>query len=217
MADELNGGVATGTPNEPGAPGQAFGTTPNEPGGQTSTPSTPQQSPEPGKQAVNWQDSPEFKKYQAQQDQRLTALQQKLAEQEQRQHEATMAQLSPEQRTQYQLQLAQQQLQNYQRQFQTIQEQTQRQKDIEELSKLSGAPAEVFAAAETYDQATRLALQYARENSPQALAERQAKQEANRVDLGAGSAHTTDERKVIAAREALARGDAMTFYKSFFE
>lgn len=211
MADELNSG--------PGA----FGTTPNEPGGQTSAPATPQQLPsEPGNQAsseqkVNLYELPEFKQYQSKQDQRLAQLQQKLAEQEQRQHEATMAQLSPEQRTQYQLQLAQQQLQNYQMQFRSIQEQTQRQKDIDELAKLSGAPAEVFAAAETYDQATRLALEYARTHSPGALAAREQRTEANRVDLGSGSAHTVDERKVIAAREALRQGDAITFYKSFFE
>jgi len=212
MADELNSG--------PGA----FGTTPNEPGGQTSAPATPQQSPvEPGGQAsaetksVNLYELPEFKQYQSQQDRRLAQLQQKLAEQEQRQHEATMAQMSPEQRTQYQLQLAQQQIQNYHQQFQSIQEQKQRERDIAELAKLSGAPAEVFSAAETYDQATRLALEYARTHSPATLAAQQQRSEANRVDLGSGSAHTTDERKVIAAREALARGDAMTFYKSFFE
>lgn len=218
MADELNGGVATNAPNEPGAPSQAFGTTPNEPGAQTSTPGTPQQSPEPGKSAsVNWQDTPEFKQYQSKQDQRLAQLQQKLAEQEQRQHEVAMAQMSPEQRTQYQLGLAQQQLQNYQQQFRSIQEQNQRNADILELAKLSGAPAEVFAAAETYDQATRLALEYARTHSPGTLAAQQQRQEANRVDLGSGSTHTVDERKTAAAREALARGDAMTFYKSFFE
>jgi transketolase len=48
-------------------------------------------------------------------------------------------------------------------------------------------------------------------------AAQQQRQEANRVDLGSGSAHTVDERKVIAAREALRQGDAITFYKSFFE
>lgn len=212
MADELNSGQG------------AFGTTPNEPGGQTSAPATPQQSPvEPGGQAsaetksVNLYELPEFKQYQSQQDRRLAQLQQKLAEQEQRQHEATMAQMSPEQRTQYQLQLAQQQIQNYHQQFQSIQEQKQRERDIAELAKLSGAPAEVFSAAETYDQATRLALEYARTHSPATLAAQQQRSEANRVDLGSGTAHTVDERKVIAAREALARGDAMTFYKSFFE
>ena len=212
MADELNSGQG------------AFGTTPNEPGGQTSAPATPQQSPvEPGGQAsaetksVNLYELPEFKQYQSQQDRRLAQLQQKLAEQEQRQHEATMAQMSPEQRTQYQLQLAQQQIQNYHQQFQSIQEQKQRERDIAELAKLSGAPAEVFSAAETYDQATRLALEYARTHSPATLAAQQQRSEANRVDLGSGTAHTVDERKVVAAREALARGDALTFYKSFFE
>ena len=212
MADELNSGQG------------AFGTTPNEPGGQTSAPATPQQSPvEPGGQAsaetksVNLYELPEFKQYQSQQDRRLAQLQQKLAEQEQRQHEATMAQMSPEQRTQYQLQLAQQQIQQYHQRFQSLQEQEQRNKDIAELAKLSGAPAEVFSAAETYDQATRLALEYARTHSPATLAAQQQRQEANRVDLGSGTAHTVDERKVVAAREALARGDAMTFYKSFFE
>jgi len=213
MADELNSGQG------------AFGTTPNEPGGQTSAPVTPQQLPstEPGNQAsaeqkpVNLYEIPEFKQYQSQQDRRLAQLQQKLAEQEQRQHESAMAQMSPEQRTQYQLQLAQQQIQNYHQQFQTLQEQQQRQRDIAELSKLSGAPASIFEAAENYEQATRLALEYARTHSPANLAAQQQRQEANRVDLGSGSAHTVDERKVIAAREALRQGDAITFYKSFFE
>lgn len=210
MADELIGGVASAT-NEPGAPSQAFGNTPNEPGGsQTSTPVP--QSPEPSK-PVNWQDSPEFKAYQSQQDKRVTELQQRLAEQERRQHEIAMQSMSPEQRTQYQMQLLQQQNQQYQAYLQTMRDQEQKRKDIEELSKLSGAPADVLSQAETYDQATRLALQYAREHSPQAQAERQAKQEANRVDLGAGVAHTADERKAVAAREALAKGDATTFYK----
>lgn len=212
MADELNSG--------PGA----FGETPNEPGGQTSAPATPQQSPvEQGGQAsaetkpVNLYELPEFKKYQSQNDQRVAQLQQKLAEQEQRQHEAAMAQMTPDQRTQYQLQLAQQQLQHYQQTFRSMQEREQRNKDIAELSRLSGAPANVLEAAETYEQATMLALEYARTHSPATLAAQQQRQEANRVDLGSGSAHNTDERKVIAAREALARGDAMTFYKSFFE
>lgn len=212
MADELNSGQG------------AFGATPNEPGDQTSAPVTPQQSPvEQGgqasaeKQPVNLYELPEFKQYQSQTDRRMAELQQKLAEQERRQHEAAMAQMSPEQRTQYQLQLAQQQIQQYHAQFQTIQEQQQRAKDIAELSKLSGAPAKVFEAAENYEQATRLALEYARTHSPEALAAQQQRQEANRVDLGAGTSHTADERKVADARAALARGDAMTFYKSFFE
>jgi len=210
MADELIGGVATAT-NEPGAGSQAFGNTPNEPGG--SQTSTPAPQTEQSKPVTNWQDSPEFRAYQSQQDKRVTELQQRLAQQEQRQHEIAMQSMSPEQRTQYQLQLQAQQLQQYQAQFQAMRDMEQKRKDIEELSKLSGAPADVLAQAETYDQATRLALQYAREHSPQALAERQAKQEANRVDLGAGVTHTADDRKAAAAREALAKGDANTFYK----
>lgn len=210
MADELIGGV-TSAPNEPGAGSQAFGNTPNEPGvSQTSAPAP--QSPEPAK-PVNWQDSPEFKAYQSQQDKRVTELQQRLAAQEQRQHEIAMQSMNPEQRTQYQMQLLQQQNQQYQAYLQTMRGQEQKRKDIEELSKLSGAPADVLANAETYDQATRLALQYAREHSPASLEAQKAKQEANRVDLGAGVAHTADDRKAAAARDALAKGDASTFYK----
>lgn len=208
MADELNSGQ------------DAFGTTPNEPGDQTSAPVTPQQSPvEPGGQVsaepkpVNLYELPEFKQYQSATDRRMAELQQKLAEQERRQHEAAMAQMTPEQRNQYQLQLAQQEIQQYRQTFQQMQEQQQRARDIAELSRLSGAPAKVFEAAETYEQATMLALEYARQNSPEALAARQQRQEANRVDLGSGAAVTADDRKLQAAREALRQGDSIAYFR----
>lgn len=212
MADELISGQVPVAPNEPGTVGQAFGSTPNEPGAQTSTP-TPQQLPEQGTPAkVNWQESPEFKAYQSQQDKRIAQLQQQLAQQEQRQHEAAMAQMTPEQRTQYQLQLTQRQLQEYQRQLQVSEEQKQRDRDIQQLSKLSGAPADVFAAATTYEEATMLALEYARQHSPEALATAAQRREANQVDLGTGSAVSADDRRVAAAKAKLAEGDSIAYF-----
>jgi hypothetical protein len=212
MADELTSQpIAPATPNEPGQ-------------SQASAPVAPQQSPgtepgqqAPGKSSVNLYELPEFKAYQQQVSRTMSDMQRKLQEQEQRQHEAVMASMSPEQKVEYQLRLKDQRIQQYETTFARIEEEKQRQKDIEELSRSSGAPTSIFAAATSYEEAVKLALEYARQNSPQAQAVQQQRLEANRVDLGTGGASTPEDRKRSAMRDELAKGNALAYYKMLLE
>ncbi len=202
------------------SPAEVAPVTPNEPGAQTSQTEAPQQTPEQGTQTptkVNLQEFPEFREYQRQIGRTMTDLQQRAQALEQQQREAAMAQMTPEQRTQYQLQWQAQQIQNYQLELQRREQDVQRQKDIAELSRRSGAPASVFEAAETFEEATMLALEYARQHSPQALAQQAERQEANRVDLGTGTAVTAGDRKLQEARAALAQGDSRAYFRMLLE
>lgn len=208
MADELTSvPVAPATPNEPGQ-------------SQASVPVAPQQSPsgEPGQQVsekkpVNLHELPEFRAYQSSVDKKLTALQQQLEAERRRQQEVTMAQMSPEQRTQYQLQLKDQEIAQYRQTLEQQQIAQQRAADIMRLSQWSGAPANIFEAAETYDDAVRLAMEYARQQSPQAQAAQQQRLEANRVDLGYSGPMTEADRRKAEAKAALDKGDSRAYFK----
>jgi hypothetical protein len=209
MADELTSvPVAPAPSNEPG---QA----------QASTPVAPQQTPsaEPGtqvsaeKKPVNLHEIPEFRKYQSEQDRKFAELQRQLQEQSRRQHEATMAQLSPEQRAQYQLQLKDQEINRLNMTLEQREIAERRAADIQRLSTLSGTPASVLEQADTYDQAVELALEYARQQTPQAQAAQQQRAEANRVDLGFGGAMTDADRRRAEQKAALDRGDSRAYFK----
>jgi hypothetical protein len=213
MADELTSApFAPATPNEPGQ-------------SQASPTAAPQQSPvvEQGQQTpsapskVNLYELPEFKEYQRTISKTMTDLQRKLQEQEQRQHDAVMAQMSPEQKLAYQLRLKDQELTQYRQTLEQQQIAQQRAADIDRLATWSGAPANIFEAAETYDDAVRLAFEYARQNTPAAREAAQQRQEANRVDLGVGGALAPEERKKAEAKAALDRGDSRAYFKMLLE
>lgn len=210
MADELTSQqTAPVTPNEPGQ-------------SQASAPVAPQQSPaEQGQQtpqkSVNLYELPEFKEYQRQVSRTMTDMQRKLQEQEQRQHEAVMAGLSPEQKLAYQLQLKDREIQQYRQTFEQQQIDSQRAADIRNLSQWSGAPESVFAAAGSYDEAVRLAMEYARQNSPGAVAAQQQRLEANRVDLGVGKVLAPVDQKSAEAKVALDRGDTRAYFRMLLE
>jgi hypothetical protein len=213
MAEELTSGLlASATPNEPGQ-------------SQTSEVAAPQSAPaeEPGRQVsdpkpVNLHELPEFRRYQSEQDKKLTALQRELEATRAQQQQAAMAQMTPEQRMQYQVQMQQQELQRYQQMVQQQEIAQQRQKDIDKLSQMSGAPSKVFEAAETYDDAVIIAMNYMRENSPQAIAARQEKAAANKVDLGGGGqVVTAEDARQREMNAALAKGDSRTYFKMLLE
>jgi hypothetical protein len=213
MAEELTSGLLASAPSN--EPGQA----------QTSEVAAPQSAPveEPGQRVsdpkpVNLHELPEFRRYQSEQDKKFTALQRELEATRAQQQQAAMAQMTPEQRMQYQVQMQQQELQRYQQMVQQQQIAQQKQQDIDKLSKLSGAPSSVFEAAETYDDAVLIAMNYMRENTPQAVAARQEKAAANKVDLGGGgqvvTAETVRQKEMDAA---LAKGDSRTYFKLLLE
>ena len=210
MADELTSGPSAFETSESGQP-------------QTSADSTPQQStPEGGSQQtsakpVNLHELPEFRQYQATVDRKMAQLQAQLGQFEQNRHEQAMAGMDDVQRRDYLLSLKDRELQSYREQMAQAQQAQQRMSDIQRLSDWSGAPAKVLEAAETYDDAVRLAFGYVKENgtaAQQAQAERAA---ANKVDLGGGKPITPEDQRKKQADELLAKGDTRSYFKMLLE
>lgn len=176
------------------------------------TPSVTTQTSD-AKPQVNLFESPEFRKYQASYDAQIARMQAEVQRLQAAQHEQAMSGMDDLERTQYQLKLKDQEVQQYRMTLQEQQIAAQKQADINRLSSMSGAPAAIFEAAETYDDAVKLALEYQRQNNEQARAAREQKLQANRVDLGGGGASTPVEREKTEAERLLKSGDSMGFYK----
>ena len=171
----------------------------------------------PEKKPVNLYELPEFKSYQAQVTKTMTQLQQQLQQFEASRHEQAMAGMDDLERRDYLLNLKERELEAYRVQAQQAQIAQQRMQDIQKLSTMSGAPTTIFEAAETYDDAVRLAMEYMRTNgtaAQQAQAERAA---ANRVDLGGGKPPTPQEQRERTMADLLKKGDTRSYFKMMLE
>jgi hypothetical protein len=201
MADELTSAENTSaSPNE----GQA----------QTSVGDAPQERATQNKttEKVDLFKIPEFRGYQAQMNRTVSQLQNELAQLKQAQNAARMEGMDELERATYLLQEKEAELQQYRAELQRREIQAQRDADLSELSDLTGAPKNVLAVAETYDEAVKLSIQWMKENGATAKEIREAKAEANRVDLGGGKAVTPQDREAQERAALLKAGDTKSLF-----
>lgn len=180
----------------------------------TSTGDKPQSAASPvapssGADKVDLFALPEFKEFQRQQNQQLDAMRQQLTayqRQQQQFEQERLAQMTPQEQLEYRLRQQETQLQQYQSYVAALQEQEQRRKDLDELSRKTGAPIKVLDVATKYDEAVEIAINWMRQNAPAVVAAQQAKVEANKPDVGAGAIPTTDEQDKIIRQGLLREG-----------
>jgi hypothetical protein len=201
MADELTSAENTSaSPNE----GQA----------QTSVDGAPQERATENKttEKVDLFKIPEFRGYQAQMNRTVSQLQNELAQLRQAQNAARMEGMDELERATYLLQEKEAELNQYRVELQRREIERQRDTDLGELSELTGAPKNVLAVAETYDEAVKLSIQWMKENGATAKEIREAKAEANRVDLGGGKAVTPQDREAQERAALLKAGDTKSLF-----
>ena len=208
MADEQ---LTTGTDTQETGlvPTPAVQSQPEAPTGDKPQSAASPVAPSSGADRVDLFALPEFQKYQRQQNQQLDAMRQQLTayqQQQQQLEQERLAQMDPQERLAYQLQQREAQLQQYQRYVADLQEQEQRRKDLEELSRKTGAPIKVLDVATKYDEAVEIAIGWMKQNAPAVVAAQQAKAEANKPVVGAGAIPTTDEQERQVRQSLLREG-----------
>jgi DNA repair exonuclease SbcCD ATPase subunit len=192
---------APATP-EPGQPQASEGTAPQS---------------QPKQEKVNLFDLPEFKGYQAQFNRTVSGLQAELQQLRQAQAQATMSGMDDLEKANYLLQEKEREIAGYREAMEQQRIQQQRWQDVQSLSELSGAPTSVLQHAETYDEAVKLSIQWMKENGASAKEIKDAKAEANRVDLGNGGASTPQDRESRERQELLKRGDTRALFLKILE
>jgi len=212
MADELTSAFLA---SEPSTQGVEQAQTSSEAPQQSEPVAGSTQTPE--KKPVNLYELPEFKSYQAQVTKTMTQLQQQLQQFEASRHEQAMAGMDDLERRDYLLNLKEKELEAYRVQAQQAQIAQQRMQDIQKLSTMSGAPTTIFEAAETYDDAVRLAMEYMRTNGTAAQQAQVERAAANRVDLGGGKPLTPQEQRERTMTDLLKKGDTRSYFKMMLE
>lgn len=212
MADELTSAFLA---SEPSTQGVEQAQTSSEAPQQSEPVAGSTQTPE--KKPVNLYELPEFKSYQAQVTKTMTQLQQQLQQFEASRHEQAMAGMDDLERRDYLLNLKERELEAYRVQAQQAQIAQQRMQDIQKLSTMSGAPTTIFEAAETYDDAVRLAMEYMRTNGTAAQQAQVERAAANRVDLGGGKPLTPQEQRERTMTDLLKKGDTRSYFKMMLE
>jgi vacuolar-type H+-ATPase subunit I/STV1 len=206
MADELTSVEnTTGTPND-GQTQSSVGAAPQERAPENKT-----------TEKVDLFKLPEFRGYQAQMNRTVSQLQNELAQLKQAQAAAKMEGMDELERATYLLQEKENELNQYRAALHQREIQAQRDADLSELSDLTGAPKNVLAVAETYDEAVKLSIQWMKENGATAKEIREAKAEANRVDLGGGKAVTPVDREAQERADLLKRGDTKNYFLRILE
>lgn len=155
---------------------------------------------------------PEFKGYQAQMNRTVSQLQNELAQLRQAQSAARMEGMDDLERANYLLQEKEAELNQVRAVLQNQQIQAQRWTDLSNLSQMTGAPMDVLNVAETYDDAVRLSVQWMKENGASAKEIKEAKAEANKVDLGGGKASTPQDRETRERAELLKAGNTKDYF-----
>jgi hypothetical protein len=174
---------------------------------QTSEGTAPQKQEAKQEAKVNLFDLPEFKGYQAKFNQTVSALQAQVAQLTQAQQQAQMAGMDDLEKANYLLQQKDAQLAELQRAMEAQTIQAQRWTDITELSNLTGAPTDVMAEARNYEEAVKASIKWMKENGATAQEVKEARAEANKVDLGGGGASTPMDREAKERQDLLKRGD----------
>jgi vacuolar-type H+-ATPase subunit I/STV1 len=206
MADDLTSVEnTTGTPND-GQTQSSVGAAPQERAPENKT-----------TEKVDLFKLPEFRGYQAQMNRTVSQLQNELAQLKQAQAAAKMEGMDELERATYLLQEKENELNQYRAALHQREIQAQRDADLSELSDLTGAPKNVLAVAETYDEAVKLSIQWMKENGATAKEIREAKAEANRVDLGGGKAVTPVDREAQERADLLKRGDTKNYFLRILE
>lgn len=212
MAEELTSSQTASASPAPGQTQTSENAAPQSQPQQAQQQQTPTETPKPAK--VNLQDLPEFRQFQAQQNRTITALQQELARIRQEAEQAKMAEMDDTEKLQYQIQQKDAVLRQMQEEMENQRLMAQRYADLQKLAQWSGASIETLDVAETYDDAVRLAMEFMRENNSKAVAARQERTEANRVDLGGGTPSTPESRRQTQMNEYLKSGNTKEYIKS---
>jgi DNA repair exonuclease SbcCD ATPase subunit len=186
---------------------------------QTSEGTAPQtQTPTNGQAAkVNLFELDEFKGYQAQFNRTVSALQEEIKQLRAAQQQAAMSGMDDLERATFLLQEKDRELAELRQAMERQVVAQQRWQDITELSTLTGAPTNVLDKARSYEEAVKVAIQYMRDHGATAKEIREAKTEANKVDLGGGGAVTPEDREVTERRELLKRGDTKGLFLKILE
>lgn len=182
---------------------------------QTSVEQTPPQQPQANK--VDLFTLPEFKGYQAQVTRTINTLQTELQQLKQAQTAARMEGMDELEQATFLLQQKDEELAEARKELQRQEMMQQRWRDLQELSELTGAPVSEMAEATKYDDAVKAAIKWMKENGATAKEVREAKQEANRVDLGGGAASTPTDRAAKERQELLKAGDTRKLFLQMLE
>jgi DNA-binding transcriptional MerR regulator len=191
----------------------ASGTPEGQP--QTSAEATPQQQPQTNK--VDLFKLDEFKGYQAQVTRTINALQAELGQLKNAQTAARMEGMDELEQATFLLQQKDEELAQYRKTLQQQEMMQQRWQDLQELSELTGAPISELNEATKYDDAVKAAIKWMKDNGATAKEIKEAKQEANRVDLGGGAANTPQDRAAKDRAELLKAGDTRKLFMQMLE
>lgn len=193
---EPKSSVAT-TPN-PTETGDVAGALPEQ-GKETAAP--------PKEKKVNLYELPEFREYQSVMTRKQQELERRANELAARERETKMARMNDLEKQRFLANEANERAAALEQRIQYMQAVQQRDADIEALSKKTGAPRDMLAAAATYIEATELAVEWVAQNADKTVKEKVKAaldaQKANQPDLGGGAPKTPlspQEERIQVAR-----------------
>lgn len=155
---------------------------------------------------------PQFRALQSNYDRKIAQMQQELQAARRAAEQALTKDMTQAEREDYQRSQEYQQFLAERQELEVQRQQLQRQQDIFALSAESGAPVDVLDAAQTYDEAVKIALGWAKKSARQQAEElykaQQEKREANSVDVGGGAPRTPVDEWQRQYDEAKKAGDS---------
>lgn len=178
------------------------------------------------KQAVNWQEDPDFRKFVSERDKREARMQQQFQQTEQqlqqtiqrleeRVQQAEEQGLDDYEKLQLQLKRTQQKLQAQQQREQEHQElqrlQAQKMADLQQLNEEFGIPMDQLWECETYPQALKKAREFYANSLEEQAEKKKERKERNKPFLGAGGADTPDDRYEREIRDLRKEGTSLGF------
>lgn len=185
---------------------------PGQADNETTAPQSEKQEQVSEKAPVNLFEIPEYREIQARQAQRERELVERISAMQQRIAELEERDLDDEGKLRLQLQRMQAQLQAYQAREAELQRKSEleleKMRDLEQLHDVFGTPIEKMLKFKSYDEALRFAKKDYENRLAQETSEQETRRETNRVDVGRGRSSSARSKADAELERALEARDS---------